>query len=67
MNLLKKIKLNYNLKLFQDYVSNQRFDEAYNLIQKLSKRDKIDLFLLLKNSQDILPNLPSDFYKKKII
>ncbi len=67
MNLLKKIKLNYNLKLFQDYVSNQRFDEAYNLIQKLSKNDKIDLFLLLKNSQKILTNLPSDFYKKKII
>ena len=31
MNLLKKIKLNYNLKLFEEHVSNKEFDLAYSL------------------------------------
>lgn len=67
MNLLKKIKLNYNLKLLQDYFLNQKFDEAYRFIQKVKNSDKIDFFLLLKNSQSLLTNLTSEFYKKKIV
>lgn len=67
MGLLNKIKLNYNLKLFQDYIKDQKFDEAYTLIQDIKKKDEINFFLLLKNSQNLLNKLPSDFYKKKII
>ena len=64
MNLLKKIKLNYNLKLFDKYVSNKEFDLAHSLILDLKKKDQIDQFLLLKNSQTLLRDLPS-FLKKK--
>ena len=65
MNLLKKIKLNYNLKLLHDHISNQNFDNAYNLILETKKKDEIDFFLLLKNSQSELLKIPSEFYKKK--
>ncbi len=67
MNLLKKIKLNYNLKLFEEHVSKKEFDLAYDFILDLKKKNQIDLFLLLKNSQSILRDLPFEFYKQKII
>ena len=67
MNLLKKIKLNYNLKLLDDFVTNKKYDEAHRLLNDLKNKDKIDFFLLLKNSQSLLVNLDPDFYKKKII
>ena len=38
MSLLNKIKLNYNLKLFQDYIKDQKFEEAYSLIQDVKKK-----------------------------
>jgi len=67
MKLLKKIKLNYNLKLLNDLVINNKYDEANKLITDIKNKDKLDLFLLLKNSQNLMANLPSDFYKRKII
>lgn len=67
MGLLNKIKLNYNLKLFQDYIKDQKFEEACTLIQEIKKKDEINFFLLLRNSQNLINKLPSDFYKKKII
>ncbi len=67
MSLLNKIKLNYNLKLFQDYIKDQKFEEAYSLIQDVKKKDETNFFLLLRNSQKLLNNLPPDFYKTKII
>ena len=44
MNLLKKIKLNYNLKLFEEHVSNKEFDLAYEFILDLKKRVKLIYF-----------------------
>ena len=67
MSLLNKIKLNYNLKLFQDYIKDQKFEEAYSLIKDVKKKDETNFFLLLRNSQKLLDNLPPDFYKTKII
>ncbi len=67
MKLLKKIKLNYNFKLLNDLIINNKYDEAIKLITDIKNKDKLDLFLLLKNSQNLTANLPSDFYKKKII
>ena len=32
MKLLKKIKLEYNTKLFNDYISNQQFDLVYKFV-----------------------------------
>ena len=67
MGLLNKIKLNYNLKLFQDFIKDQKFEEAYTLLQEIKKKDEINFFLLLRNSQNLLNKLSPDFYKKKII
>ena len=67
MKLLKKIKLNYNLKLLNDHIINNRYDEAYKFILDIKNKNKLDLYLLLRNSQNIMANLPSEFYKKKIV
>ena len=44
MSLLNKIKLNYNLKLFQEYIKDKKFEEAYTLIQDVKKKDEINFF-----------------------
>ena len=51
MNLLKKIKLNYNLKLFEEHVSNKEFDFDGNgrIINKIIK-----YFRLLNNIVSLL-------------
>ena len=67
MNLLKKIKLDYNIKLFNDLIANKNFDQAYQLIVNLKKKNELEFFLLLKNLVDKISNLPSDFFKQKII
>ena len=67
MKLLKKIKLNYNLKLLNDHIINNRYEEAYKFILDIKNKNKLDLYLLLRNSQNIMANLPSEFYKKKIV
>jgi len=67
MNLLKKIKLDYNIKLFNDLIANKNFDQAYQLIVNLKKKNELEFFLLLKNIVDKISDLPSDFFKQKII
>ncbi len=67
MNLLKKIKLDYNIKLFNEHITNKNFDQAYQLIVNLKKKNELEFFLLLKNIVDNLSNLPANFYKQKII
>ena len=44
MNFLKKIKSEYNTKLFNDYVSNQKYDLAYQLVLDLKGKDQDDFF-----------------------
>lgn len=48
MNLLKKIKLDYNIKLFKDLITSKNFDQAYQLILNLKKKNELEFFLLLK-------------------
>ncbi len=67
MKFLKKIKLNYNYKLFNDYISNKDFNSAYQLILDLSKKDQKDFFIFLRNIQNQLSNFSSDLIKNKII
>ena len=64
MTFVQGVQKHLNLK---KYVSNKEFDLAHSLILDLKKKDQIDQFLLLKNSQTLLKDLPSDFYKQKII
>ena len=33
MSFLNKIKLNYNIKLIDDYISNKNNDEIYNILK----------------------------------
>ena len=67
MKILKKIKLNYNLKLLNDHIINNKYAEAYKFILDIKNKNKLDLYLLLRNSQSTMANLPSAFYKKKIV
>ena len=67
MKFLKKIKLNYNYKLFHNYISNKDFNSAYQLILDLSKEDQSDFFIFLRNIQNQLPNFSTELIKNKII
>ena len=67
MKFLKKIKLNYNYKLFHNYISNKDFNSAYQLILDLSKEDQSDFFIFLRNIQNQLSNFSTELIKNKII
>ena len=67
MKFLKKIKLNYNYKLFHNYISNKDFNSAYQLILDLSKEDQSDFFIFLRNIQNQLSNFSTELVKNKII
>ena len=67
MKFLKKIKLNYNYKLFHNYISNKDFNSAYQLILDLSKEDQSHFFIFLRNIQNQLSNFSTELVKNKII
>lgn len=67
MNFLKKIKLNYNYKLFNDFANSKDFKSAYQVVLDLSKKDKTDFFVFLKNIQYQLSNFSGDLIKNKFI
>ncbi len=67
MNFLKKIKSEYNTKLFNDHINNQKYELAYQLVLDLKSKDQVDFFLFLKSVYKEFVNLPDTFYKKKII
>lgn len=67
MNFFKNIRLNYNLKLFIDYIKNENFHLAANFLEDIKSKNINDLYFILKNTQNLFRDLPNDFYKKKII
>lgn len=67
MIFLKKIKINYHYKLFNNYLLNNDFQGAYQLVMDLSKKNKTDFFIFLKNIHNQLSQLSSDLFKQKII
>lgn len=67
MKFLKKIKLNYNYKIFNDHITNKRFDSAYKHIESLSNKNQNDFFILMRNIHNQLSQVPSDYIKNKII
>ena len=67
MNFLKKIKSEYNTKLFNDYIINQKYDLAYQLVLDLKGKDQDNFLLFLKSIYNQFIDLPDNFYKKKII
>lgn len=48
MSFLNKIKLNYNIKLLDDYIANKNNGEIYRLLKNL-KNEKSDFFFDLSN------------------
>ena len=48
MSFLNKIKLNYNIKLIDDYISNKNNVEIYNIL-KNAKNEKSEFFFTLLN------------------
>ena len=67
MNLFKKFKLNYNIKLFKDYLLNKNYDAANQFVIDLKNKSHPDYFSFLINCLDEFGNLPESFFKKKII
>lgn len=48
MSFLNKIKLNYNIKLIDDYISNKNNIEVYNILKNI-KNEKSEFFFTLLN------------------
>lgn len=67
MTLLKNFKLNFNIKLFNDYIKNENYDSASDLLNKFRDKKPEDLYDLLSNCQQSLNTLPDNFYKKKLL
>ena len=67
MSLIKKIKSDYNNKLFDDYLLNKNYDLAYQLLIDLKNKNHEDYFLFLSNNINKLIDNPDIVPKKKII
>ncbi len=67
MGLFKKIKLDYNIKLFDDYLLNKNYDLAYQFLIDLKKKDHKDYYSFLSNNINKLIESPEVTPNKKII
>ncbi len=68
MNLIKKIKFNYHLKLITDHITNKNFHQASDEIRRLKNSDPSVYFFVLKSLNDYLNDTTNiDLHEKKII
>ena len=68
MNLIKKIKFNYHLKLISDHITNKNFHQASDEIRRLKNSDPSVYFFVLKSLNDYLNDTTNiDLHEKKII
>ena len=67
MSLFKKIKLYYNIKLFDDYLLNKNYDLAYQFLIDLKKKSHKDYYSFLTNNINKLIDSPEVIFNKKII
>ena len=68
MNLIKKIKYNYLVKLIVDHITNKNFEKAYEEIKNLKNSDPLIYFFVLKSIDKHLNDLSNvNLHKKKII
>lgn len=68
MNLIKKIKFNYLLKLITDYIDNKNFNKASEEIYKLKNNDPLIYYFVIKSLDSRLNDVTNiNLHKKKII
>ena len=65
MSLIKKIKSDYNNKLFDDYLLNKNYDLAYQLLIDLKNKNHENYFSFLSNNINKLIDNPDIVPKKK--
>ena len=69
MSFFNKIKLNYNIKLMDDFVLNKKQSELFVLIKNSKKKDKEIFFHLLSRfiNKYKYDEIQENFHKKKLI
>ena len=67
MSFLNKIKLNYNVKLIDDYIENEDFDSINNILINFLVKDPLLFFEILKNldSKNLYDIKFKNFYNDK--
>ena len=68
MNIINKFKINYNLKLFDDFVTNNKGEEALFLLKETKVKNQEIFFHLLMHSIDKYQNHSTkrNFFKNKV-
>lgn len=68
MNIINKFKINYNQKLFDDFVLNNKSEEARSLLKETKVKNQEIYFHLLMHSIDKYRNhsIKGNFFKNKV-
>ena len=68
MNIINKFKINYNQKLFDDFITNNRLDEALSLLKETKFKNQEIYFHLLMHSINKYRNhsIKKNFFKNKV-
>ena len=67
MSILSNIKYQYNLKVLQDFISNQNYESFFNALKETQKDPKLQLRLLTASGIDAIKNHHKDIFSNKII
>ena len=69
MNIFNKFKVNYNLKLLDDLVSNNKKEEIFSLLKENKIKNKEIFFQLLKHFIDNYKNhsIKENFFKNRVV
>ena len=68
MNIINKFKINYNLKLFDDFVANHKSHDALSLLKETKVKNEEIFFHLLTHFIDKYKNqsIKENFFKNKV-
>ena len=68
MNIINKFKINYNQKLFDDFVTNNKLEEALSLLKETKAKNQEIFFHLLMHSIDKYRNqsIKKNFFQHKV-
>jgi len=68
MNIINKFKINYNLKLFDDFVTNHKSHDALSLLKETKVKNEEIFFHLLTHFIDKYKNqsIKENFFKNKV-
>lgn len=67
MSIISNIKYQYNLKVLQDFISSQNYDDYFDSLKKIKKEPSLQLRLLMASGIDAIKNYNKDLFSNKII